>query len=87
MEEDILKKLDNCLSRIELLSDEVEHFRSIIGSLCHLEERAEESLGLFIKKAHALKQIDAKRDDVLDLMNQKIAKLEARINELERDNE
>lgn len=61
------------------LEQRVRHLEKILSRVAGIEEMADLALDLFIKKAHDLKKIDSKRDDVINLLCQKIAELEKRI--------
>jgi hypothetical protein len=65
---------------IDSLEERVRHLEKILSRVAGIERMAENALDLFIKKAHDLKKIDSKRDDVINLLCQKISNLEKRIN-------
>ncbi len=67
------------IAAIEDLDIRVRHLEIILERVAGIEEMANLSLDLFIKKAHDLKKIDAKRDDVINLLCQKISQLEQQI--------
>lgn len=58
------------------LEERVRNLEKMLSRLSGIERISEEVLDIFIKKAHELKKIDAKRDDVINLLCQKITNLE-----------
>lgn len=69
-------KIDYILHNLDELKKQFKHYESIMIRLSRIEREAEAAIDLLVKKAHELKQIDAKRDDVINLLNQKITALE-----------
>jgi hypothetical protein len=67
-------------SEIEALEHRVRHLEKILARVAGIEEMADIAIDLFIKKAHDLKKIDSKRDDVINLLCQKLSELEKRVN-------
>ncbi len=68
------------MTDFEDLEHRVRHLEKLLSRLAGIEEMADVALDLFIRKAHDLKKIDSKRDDVINLLCQKISKIEKRIN-------
>jgi hypothetical protein len=68
------------------LSQRVRNLEMSLSSIMGIEKVGNLVIDVFLQKAHALKKIDAKRDDVINCQNQKIANLEMRIKELEHAN-
>lgn len=72
--------LKMCLDKLDEIESKLRFFSRIMDRVAIIEERAQESLDLFVRKAHDLKKIDAKRDDVINSLCQKIMQLEERLN-------
>lgn len=68
------------MTDIEDLEKRILHLEKMLLRVSGIDQMAEMALDLFIRKAHDLKKIDAKRDDVINLLCQKISNLEKRIN-------
>src|ERR1700730_7419409 len=70
---DLFKELDE---EMDEMSDKLKFFNKVMENVIYIEERGEQVLSLFAKKAHDLKSVDARRDDVINSLCQKIAELE-----------
>lgn len=73
-------EINVCMAKLEEVESKLRFFSRIMDRVASIEAKAQEALDLFILKAHDLKKIDAKRDDVINSLCQKISLLETRIN-------
>ena len=83
---DLEESVDALERRADIMADKLVTIERVFSNVKRIESDAQIALDLFIRKSHDLKKIDAKRDDILNLMNQKIASLETKIREIENAN-
>lgn len=69
-------KLDK---RVDVLEDKISKIEILFSSVIRLERLATEVLDLLVKKAHDLKENDKKRDDVINVLNQKISFIDQKV--------
>jgi len=81
------KKINKCLNQIERMSSEFNCYRKLIASVKSIEDRGNEAIDLFIRKAHDLKKVDAQRDDVINSLCQKISILDNEFKSKNRNEE
>ena len=73
-------KIGVCRERLDELDDMLSGFMRIIAQIRSIEAKGNEAIDLFIRKAHDLKRVDAKRDDVINSLCQKISHIEKNLN-------
>lgn len=66
---------------LDEINMKLERIEIVFKNIARIEEDAQRALDLFIRKAHDLKKIDAKRDDVINLLCQKISDLQRRLDD------
>lgn len=71
--------IDGLARSLHILQSRVEGLEAALDGVRRIEYDAEKALNLFVKKAHDLKKIDAKRDDVINSLCQKISAVEAAV--------
>jgi hypothetical protein len=80
----VYKKVDKMPSTVsERLYDvevEIIRLKNMFHDLSQLELNAKVAIDQFVRKANDLKKIDARRDDVINSLCQKISDLEKRLN-------
>ncbi len=77
---DLDRQIDDLADQIDEIKTLINRMNAIFGNINRIESDAQTALDLFIRKAHDLKKIDAKRDDVINSLCQKIMQLEERLN-------
>lgn len=70
----------NAAIETEILS-KIHKLEKTLRNVSAIEDKAEEALSIFVRKAHDLKKMDAKRDDVINVLCQKIEAIDQRTRE------